>query len=295
MQAATTTSAPRSTERGPMNIVTTNFDAMPPHERLKHLELQGFVVLPHLLDASTIARLKSELADLPMNAAPYSPEQTFAATPPQWHSRALAELIGYPPLIEFLRLALGDDIIFMLGHCVRSGPGVPGLTLHSDYEPYGSQLHGMDESSPVTVRVLIYLDDLTPERAPFTFLPYSHLTLHEHGNTYVRYDKHPDMITVCLEAGSAVVFNVRAFHGTHPNTTPDFTRGMIELAYRPAWARSAAPVAEWDADLVAGAPEIAKPFLRGRNAGPKEPPPTPVIDARQGIPGVSPRRWEIES
>jgi hypothetical protein len=275
-----------------MNIVTTNFDAMSPRERLRHLELQGYVVLPRLLDASTIVRLKSELADLPMNAAPYSPEQTFAARPPQWHSRTFAELIGYPPLIGFLRLVLGDDIIFMLGHFVRSGPGVPGLTLHSDYEPYGSQLHGMDESSPVTLRVLIYLDDLTPERAPFTFLPYSHLTLHEDGNVYARYDKHPDMITVCLEAGSAVVFNVRAFHGTHPNTSADFTRGMIELAYRPAWARSAATVDEWDPELVARAPEVARPFLRGRNAAPKQPPTPPAIDASRGVPGISPRRWD---
>jgi ectoine hydroxylase-related dioxygenase (phytanoyl-CoA dioxygenase family) len=133
--------------------------------------------------------------------------------------------------------------------------------------------------------VLLYLDDLTPERAPFTILPGSHLSLHTMADPYTKYDKHPDMVTICLKAGSAIVFNVKAFHGTHPNLS-DFKRGMIELAYRPGWAKCAGEVEEWDAQKVAAAPEQAKPFLRGRNAGPLFSPPFEAIDVSGGAPGL---------
>ena len=82
----------------------------------------------------------------------------------------------------------------------------------------GPAAKGWNESSPATLRVLIYLDDLTPERAPFTILPRSHLSMHQQSNPYRRFDNHPDMKTVCVDAGGAIIFNVKAFHGTHPNT-----------------------------------------------------------------------------
>jgi hypothetical protein len=181
-----------------MNIVDVDWASLSDAEKVRFLEAEGYVVLPKLIDQPTIDRLQAELATLQMDAAPYSPEQLFAHTPPQWHSRAVAELIGHPPLIEFLELSMGNDIVFMLGHWVQSGPGVPGLVLHSDYQPYGSEAKGWDESSPVTVRVLIYLDDLTPERAPFTILPRSHISMHTNADPYRTYDDHPDMVTVCL-------------------------------------------------------------------------------------------------
>lgn len=266
------------TARGLMRVVTTDWSALSADDRLHMLDVEGYTVMPGLLDQATIDKVKAELADLPMNTAPYSPEQTFAATPPQWHSRTFAELIGHPPLIAFLKKALGDDIVFMLGHFIRSGAGVPGLTLHSDYQPYGSKAKGWNESSPATLRVLVYLDDLTVERAPFTIVPGSHLTLHTIGDPYLRFDNHPDMVTVCLKAGDAIVFNVKAFHGTHPNLS-DFRRAMLEYAYRPGWAKCAGPVEEWSEADVAAAPAAAKPFLRPRNAGAANPPTGPVVDA----------------
>jgi ectoine hydroxylase-related dioxygenase (phytanoyl-CoA dioxygenase family) len=257
------------TKRGPVTVVDTDWSSLSRQQSLAHLNVQGYTVLPRLLDAATMARVTAELADLKMNVAPYSPEQKFAASPPQWHSRAFAEIIGLPRMIDFLKGALGDEIVFMLGHYVRSGPGVPGLSLHSDYQPYGSPQKGWNESSPATVRVLIYMDDLTLDRAPFTIVPGSHLSLHTVANPYMRYDDHPDMVTLTLKAGDAIVFNVRAFHGTHPHTGA-VGRSMLEYAFRPAWARCAGVVEEWDPADVAAAPDIAKPFLTPRNGGDAE-------------------------
>lgn len=268
------------TKRGIVRLVETDWSALDPTAQQAHLSYEGYVVIPGLIDLPTIAQIRDELADLPMNVAPYSPEQKFAKVPPQWHSETFAGLIGHPPLIEVLKGALGEDLVFMLGHYVTSGPGVPGLSLHSDYQPYGSPAKGWEESSPATLRVLIYMDDLTLDRAPFTIVPRSHATIHSVANPYLRYDRHPDMVTLTLKAGDAIVFNVKAFHGTHPHLGNE-GRGMLELAYRPGWARCAGEVAEWDPAVVEAAPEIAKPFLRPRNAGIAEQALGTVLDARE--------------
>jgi Phytanoyl-CoA dioxygenase (PhyH) len=276
------------TRRGPVRLARTNWSALTLAQQDEHLATEGFVVIPQLIDRQTIERVRAELADLPMNTAPYSDQQKFAKTAPQWHSRTFAELIGHAPLMPLLRMALGDDIVFMLGHYITSGPGVPGLSLHSDYQPYGSPSKGWEESSPATLRVLIYLDDLTLDRAPFTIVPRSHLAVHQAANPYLRYDHHPSMVTLTLEAGGAVVFNVKAFHGTHPHLGRE-GRGMLEFAYRPGWARCAGPVAEWDPALVAAAPAVAQPFLKPRNSGQAERSLGTVIDARgPGYVGLAP-------
>lgn len=276
------------TKRGVIRVAQTDWSRLSAEESAAHLNVQGYTVMPGLLDVARIAQVRSELADLPMNVAPYSPEQKFAAAPPQWHSRTFAEIIGEPKLIRFLRLTLGDDIVFMLGHYVTSGPGVPGLSLHSDYQPYGSPQKGWNESSPATLRVLIYLDDLTLDKAPFTIVPRSHLTTHQDGNPYLRYDNHPEMVTLTLKAGDAIIFNVKAFHGTHPHLG-DQGRGMLEYAYRPAWARCAGPVEEWNPADVAAAPAIARPFLKPRNSGEAESQLGVLLDADKApYPGLAP-------
>lgn len=283
---------PLATKRGPMNICATDWSALTESEQIKSLDTEGFVVLPSLLDQETMDTIKAECADLPMDKAPYSDEQTFAATPPQWHSKTFAEVIGHPPMIRFLKKAMGEELVFMLGHYICSGHGVPGLALHSDYQPYGSEAKGWNESSPCTVRVLIYLDDLTPERAPFTIIPRSHLSIHQESNPYRRFDNHPDMVTVCLKAGDAIAFNVKAFHGTHPSTA-NFRRTMLEYAFRPQWARCVGPVEEWDEQDVANAPAAAKPFLKPRNSGLGDNLQPEVLgDAEPAlIEGLSPKRW----
>lgn len=270
------------TKRGKVKLDATKWDQLSEAESLEKLHVNGYTIIPGLLDAEAMTRVQDELADLPMNVAPYSQEQKFAATPPQWHSRAFAEIMAEPRLVKMLKASLGDEIVFMLGQYIRSGPGVPGLALHSDYQPYGSPQKGWNESSPSTLRVLIYLDDLTLDKAPFTIVPGSHLSLHQHSNPYLRYDNHAEMLTVTLNAGDAIVFNVKAFHGTHPHLG-NLSRGMLEYAYRPAWARCAGEVEEWDQEDVDAAPAIAKPFLKPRNSGEAESLLGTVYDANDSL------------
>jgi ectoine hydroxylase-related dioxygenase (phytanoyl-CoA dioxygenase family) len=274
-----------------MKVDEIDFTSMSRPEQIRHLEVEGYVVLPRILDAELVARIKSEMADAEMSHTSYSASQTRAVTQPQWTSRAVAELIGYPPMIDFLTDLLGDDIVFTRGFFQRSLRDCPGISMHTDGQPHGSNLFGFEGSCPRLIRVLYYLDDLTPERAPFRLIPRSHLSFHAEASPYVRYKWHPEEISLVVPAGSAVLVPSMLLHGSHPNKDPQ-PRELLQLGYRPAWAGPIQPVEEWDDELVAAAPEIAKPFLQSLNTTgfvwEQEHKPAGM---RTEAPGINPSRW----
>ena len=203
----------------------------------------------------------------------------------------MAELIAFPPMIEFLTDLLGPDIVFTRGFFQRTLPGSPGISMHTDGQPHGSDLFGYEGSCPRLLRVLYYLDDLTPKRAPFRLIPRSHLSFHADANPYIRYESHPEEITLTVPAGTAVVVPSMLLHASHPNDD-DVPRELVHFGYRPAWAGPIQPVPEWDPDLVANAPAIAKPFLQSLNttgAQWVQPHKPPMM--RTEAPGINPCRW----
>ncbi|MCA9111079.1 MAG: phytanoyl-CoA dioxygenase family protein, partial [Planctomycetaceae bacterium] len=255
---------PPEEEIGFMNIDRTDFAAMSRPEQIRHLEVEGYLVLPSIIPADVIAKIKRELADAEMGHTSYSTQQTRALTQPQWSSRAVAELIGFPPMIEFLTDLMGPDIVFTRGFFQRTQPGCPGISMHTDGQPHGSDLFGYEGSCPRLIRVLYYLDELTPDRAPFRLVPRSHISFHAEASPYVRYKSHPEEITLVVPAGSAVLVPSMLLHGSHPNRDAR-PRELLQFGYRPAWAGPIQPVDEWDPELVANAPDIAKPFLQSLN------------------------------
>ena len=194
---------------GFMNVDETDFSSFTLGQKIRHLEVEGYVVLPDVLDAAHMERIKSEMADAPMQTKDYSDAQTYFLEP-QWRSRALAELIANPPMIEFLEAVFGPDIVFTRGLFTRTLSGSPLISLHTDGQPFGSSIFGFEGSSPRLLRVLYYLDGLTPERAPFRLVPRSHLSFHAQGNPYVRYKWLPGEITICANAGTAVIIPINA-------------------------------------------------------------------------------------
>ena len=174
-----------------------------------------------------------------------------------------------------------------------SEPGHPGISLHTDGQPYGSRIFGYEGSCPIIIRVLYYLDDLTPEVSPFRVVPRSHLSLHADGNPYNRYEAHPEEVMVTARAGSALLLNHRVFHGNFPNVG-SYARRMLAIAYRPAWAGPIVPqVDPWaDADL-ARLPENVRRYFRDRNMrkiafeGADKP-----AGMASTAPGINPSRWD---
>ena len=185
--------------------------------RIRQLEVEGYLVLPDLLSPEYIARLKAQTALLDTIHADYSERQRVRANM-SFVGGAITELIAHPPTISFLRTLFGDDLVVMSYTYARSEPGHPGISLHTDGQPYGSGIFGYEGSVPVMVRVLYYLDDLTPEVSPFRVVPHSHLSLHADGNPYTRYESHPEEVMVPVKAGSAALINHKVFHGNFPNT-----------------------------------------------------------------------------
>ena len=163
--------------------------------------------------------------------------------------------------------------------------------MRTDGQPHRSDLFGFEGSCPKLLRVLYYLDELTPERVPFRLIPRSHLSYHADASPYIRYKYHPKEITLTVPAGSAVLVPAMLFHGTHPNVDSR-PRELIQYGYRPAWAGPIQPMEEWDPDLVAAAPEIAKPFLQSLNTSgeqwvqPHKPP-----NIRTESDATDPDRW----
>ena len=278
-------------EIGFMKVDETDFSQLSLGERIRHFEVEGYVVLPDVISPPQLERLRGELADVPMQHKDYSVHQTVSREPPQWQSRAVAELIANPPVIEFLSALIGSDIVYTLGAFQRTHQGSPGISMHTDGQPFGSSIFTYEGSSPRLVRVLYYLQDLTAERAPFRLVPRSHLSFHADANPYLRYKSHPEEITLCVKAGSAIVIPKDLFHGTHPNRDPQ-PRELVQFGYRPAWAGPIQEMEDWDPALVAAAPAEARPFLQSLNTSggvwkldnkPK--------GMKAEAPGINPSRW----
>ncbi len=271
--------------------IDTDWSALSVGERIQHLEVEGYLVLPDLLDGAHIARLKAETSQLPTVAVDYSVHQQVYPNA-QFAGPAITELIAHPPAIEFLSRLFGDEIVMMDCGYARSEPGHPGISLHCDGQPWGSEIFGFEHSCPKLVRVLYYLDDLTPEVSPFRVVPRSHLSLHADANPYLRYEEHPGQVMVTCQAGSAVLLQQNVFHGNYPNTG-DYAREMIAIAYRPAWAGPAGEVSEWEEGELERVPGAVRPMLIGRNRrvwlpeGGNKP-----AGMKHEAPGIDPSRWE---
>lgn len=230
----------------------------------KHLEIEGFIVLPDLIAPENIRKFKNELAALPTTGADYSENQPNCKDVHWTNSPTCIDLIANPKVINFLETLFSDDLVCTSCIYALSRPGHPGIAIHTDAQQYGSKIFGMQASAPKLVRVLFYLDDLTPERAPLKVIPHSHLSPHADANPYNRYLSHPEEIMVKCKAGSAAIINQSVFHANFPNRSRE-DRAMLAIAYRPAWAGSIAEAEDWPADKVAKLPRNVKPLYRHAN------------------------------
>ena len=260
-------------------------------ERIQMIEVEGYLVLPDLLGRELVAELRSEVYKLETTAVDYSDRQR-GHSKLEFKGGVFTELIAHSPTIAFLKEVFGSEVLMSHYGYSRSEPGHPGISLHTDGQPYGSKIFGFEGSVPALIRVLYYLDDLTPEVSPFRVIPRSHLSLHADGNSYKRFESHPEEVMVTCRAGSAVLINHKVFHGNFPNVG-DRDRNMLAIAYRPAWAGPQGTVDNWDAEMVAKLPEQVKPFFGDRNTrhwmpeGGNKPP-----NMASEAPGINPSRWD---
>lgn len=272
-------------------LADVDWSSLTTAQRIRSIELDGYVVIPDLLSPAQLDSIRAELSRLPTTAVDYS-EQQRGCSNVQWTDSPTAiRVIALPAMTEFLSTLFGDELICTACDFALSRPGHPGIAIHTDAQPYGSKIFGLGASSPCLVRVLYYLDDLTPERSPFKVIPRSHLSLHSDGNPYRRYLSHADEVMVTCRAGSAVIINQKVFHANYPNHS-DSDRRLLAIAYRPAWAGPIGEVPDRDPVRVATLPSEVRPFFRSLNtrAINYDLPNRPDNMSRQA-PGISPQRW----
>ena len=149
----------------------TDWGALARAEQIRSIELDGYVLMPDVLCGKQLAAIGEELDRLPTRGVDYSEHQR-GCNEVQWTDSPTAiDIIANPPVVEFLQALFGDELICTSCGYSVSHPGHPGIAIHTDSQPYGSKIFGLQASSPVLARVLYYLDDLTPERSPFKVDP----------------------------------------------------------------------------------------------------------------------------
>lgn len=272
-------------------LVETDWSSLTLGQRICHLEVEGYVVIPNLLTPDQVVQLRLELARIETQGADYT-DKKQVYNDIQWAGGAITQLIAHAPMIEFLKHLFGNQVIMMTYDYSRSDPGCPAINLHCDGQPWGSKIFGAEQSCPKLVRVLYYLQDLTREAAPFRVVPRSHLSFHSDANPYLRYTAHPEQVMVTCKAGSAALINQNVFHGNYPNRS-EYPREMLGIAYRPAWAGPCDQVTPWDnKELTKVSPKVQQ-VMQDRN--------TRIwlydgasvqADMRNEAPGINSSRWE---
>jgi ectoine hydroxylase-related dioxygenase (phytanoyl-CoA dioxygenase family) len=270
--------------------VNIDWSSLSNEKRVRSIELDGYVVIPDLLSADQLLSIRSELMRLPTTGTDYSEHQRSCANVQWTDSPTTIDVIALPAMVEFLEILFGDGLICTSCAYAVSQSGHPGIAIHTDAQPYGSKVFGLQASSPCLVRVLYYLDDLTPEHSPFKVIPGSHLSLHADANPYSRYLSHDDEEMVTCRAGSAVIINQKVFHANYPNYS-NSDRHLLAIAYRPAWAGPIGEVLDHDPEQVATLPTNVRPFFRSLNMRKVDYDlPNRPSDMARNAPGISPQR-----
>ena len=274
-------------------LVKTEWAQLSKGEQIRHLEVEGYVVLPGLLSSDLVGQLRDELSRIKTTGADYT-DKKQVHNDIQWAGGAITELSAHPPTIEFLSALFGDLPILMTYDYSRSEPGCPAINLHCDGQPWGTKIFGAEQSCPKLIRVLYYLEDLTPTCAPFRVVPRSHLSFHNDANPYLRYKEHPEQAMVTCNAGDAVLITHNVVHGNYANNG-DYARELLGLAYRPTWAGPCDTVPEWPDEKLATVSPAVRDIMRDRNTriwmydAPNVPP-----DLASEAAGINPSRWERE-
>lgn len=277
----------------PATLDQTDWSALNTAQRIKQLEIEGFVLFPSLLAQEQIVAIRAELDRLPTIATDYSENQRGYSNVQWSDSPHCIDLIANPTITTFLETLFGDELVVTSCVFALSRPGHPGIAIHTDAQPYGSKIFGMQSSAPRLVRVLWYLDDLTPAKAPLLVLPHSHLSLHSDANPYKRYLTHPEAVMICCPAGSAAIINQSLFHANYPNRSQE-DRRLLAIAYRPAWSPPIVEVPDWDPAKVAALPPHVRPLFKSLNTGnfdfnvPNRP-----ANMATAAPGINPSRWKV--
>lgn len=239
---------------------------------------QGWLVVPDVLDAAQLARVRATVAtilegargatahtdvyDLEPDHTPDAPRVRRIKTPHK-HTPLFWELARSPKLIAILKKLLGTEGVRLHGSKInmKAPHGGAPVEWHQDWAFYP---HTNDD----LLAVGVMLDDCTEENGAMLVLPDTHRgpVYDHHADGY--FCGAMDAVNVSLDfskavpctgrAGSMSFHHVRAVHGSAQNLS-DRPRALLlyEFAAADAWPLAGVTdLAEFDGRLVAGAPTV---------------------------------------
>ena len=216
----------------------TAYDTL--EERVRAVRDDGFAYFPGALSAEEVATLRETMDGL--TAIPESFDRYHTAEEAGFLQAIVNNafnrdplFLGYldrPDVIELAEAIHGDDCHVIGMTSWLTGPGRPDQSLHADWLPV--PLPEDIASNPrVNVPVFIttthyYLDDMTEELGPTTFIPGSHRS--GRGPNGDMEWKGQEERSILCKAGDAVTFRSEVWHRGTTNVS-DSVRHLLQVHY----------------------------------------------------------------
>lgn len=227
-------------------------DASPAPEltatRLRAMHEQGFVLLPGVLDAQRIARLRTAIDRLQPEHWDYTGlvdhYKCVFNRDPLW-----LPYLDPPGVIELAEAALGDDCHVIGQTAWRSHPGFIGADLHLDY--LVMELPPELLADPAFVLPMqictahLYLDDIDEDLCPTLVIPGSHRAGRQPAAGETRWQGRAAEPVLC-RAGDVLFFRSELWHAGSRNSTTDRVRYLLQVHYgRRMVAQKFSPYLSW--------------------------------------------------
>lgn len=241
-------------------------------EQRQQFDEQGFLVLPGVLDASTIERLL-EAGDRLMASDSLENRQSLDDGLYDSFRNCIAlddaflPLLTHSATVPLIVQLLSPRIHLVTSHLIYKKPDLPGTSpsrrapgWHRDIQ-YTSMDLGYDKTPRMDIKCAYYLTDLsTPQRGATVFSPGSN-NLKEKIHINPGQADPDNVFEPLLKPGDAVLFENRTFHAVTVNLS-DQTRKVVMFGYGYQWLKPFDYVTQPDW-LLEKTDDIGKQLLGG--------------------------------
>jgi ectoine hydroxylase-related dioxygenase (phytanoyl-CoA dioxygenase family) len=197
--------------------------------RTAALEEDGYCLVENVIDAETVAAVRSDLARIfattPRGRDDFEGRRTRRIYALFAKTRMLDDLATHPLVLEALDRVLGPAQL-SAPTAIEIGPGEAAQPLHPDDAIYPMPR----PHAELVVNVMWPFDDFTPENGATRLVPGSHRWVDE------RPGPETETVSVTMPAGSALMYLGSLWHGGGANTTERSRIGVV-LHYSAAWVR----------------------------------------------------------
>jgi len=207
-------------------------------------ETKGFVVIEDALSSEEVAKARSafDLEIEKLRPAWKPPEnkpndRRIHIPDPLDVDDIFVDLADHPKLLPLVRGAIGDDLVLVFVQAFAYPPGEGSFTnWHSDL----GHVVGLDHSTCIFLaRMIIYLEDVSPDGGCFAYIPGSHkldMATILRGPWCKETQKRPDYVSFPGKAGTAILFNAYGWHTALPNSGSR-ERKALQYGYCHGWVQ----------------------------------------------------------